>query len=128
LRGYMTVDFGRVPVQTIAALEMCIRDVQEHVLSAVGDDANAEIRSFTLEKCLEFVLRDWRENDNTSGLEPADIADLRSFILTSKQLAGIDGLEGSPTNLDSSQFVVYKATLESLLDDWLHNWNVGCDA
>jgi uncharacterized protein YydD (DUF2326 family) len=111
----MPVDFGRIPVQTIALFERCVNDVQEQVMKAVDATASEELKNYTFEKCLEYVLRDWRENDNTAGLEQKDIADLQSFVFTASRLAGED--------LNGRGFAIYKATLESLLEDWLLNWN-----
>ena len=41
-----------------------------------------------MEAVLDVVLRDWRENNNTSGLLAPDILDLRSFIQLARELAG----------------------------------------
>lgn len=107
--------YGRIPRNTVDLFERTIRQVRDEVVTALPGGAGSELKAYTLEAVLDTVLRDWRINDNTTGLLPQDIADLRSFVELACSLAGNDlGGRGLP---------VYQATLKGLLDDWLDNWN-----
>ena len=107
--------FGRIPQNTADLFERTIRQVRDEVLTALPPGSTAQIQSYTLEAVLETVLRDWRVNDNTTGLLPDDVADLRSFVQLACSLAGSDPGRGG--------FPIYQASLKNLLDDWLDNWN-----
>lgn len=107
--------FGRVPDATTDLFERTIRQVRDEILPALPVGAPPALQGYTLEAVLATVLRDWRVNDNTTGLLKDDVADLRSFVQLALGLAGNDpGGRGLP---------VYQATLKGLLDDWLDNWN-----
>lgn len=107
--------FGRIPPQTSELFRHNIQLVNEQVLRGLPTHANAKIRAYTLETVLDVVLRDWRENDNTSGLLDADVDDLRNFVALAASLAG--------SNINDQGAPVYQATLRGLLEDWLANWN-----
>ncbi|MCC6626695.1 MAG: hypothetical protein IT340_04745 [Chloroflexi bacterium] len=110
---------GRVPAQTITLLERTVAQVRDEIVSALPAGASTATRADTAEIVLEFVLRDWREHDNTTGLLPADVEDLRNFVALAASLAGGDlGGRGRP---------VYVALLRGLLGDWLANWNAPGD-
>ena len=85
------------------------------VVTAVMADPPADVEVKSLEAVLDVVLRDWREKDNTDGLLPADVADLRSFIELAHGVASPDPY--------GRGFPIYQATLEGLLEDWLANCN-----
>ena len=107
--------YGRVPPETVALFQQVVRAVREQVLAGLPSYASQELRAYTAEEVLAVVLRDWRENENTSGLLPEDIADLRTFVELAASLAGQD--------LNSAGRPVFQATLKGLLEDWLANWN-----
>jgi hypothetical protein len=113
------VNFGRVPPQTVDLFQRTVKQIKEEVLQALPSSASSEVSSFTTEVVLEVVLRDWRENENTTGLEPADVKDLGSFVAMASALAGSD--------LNGRGLPVYQATLRGLLEDWLYNWNAPGD-
>lgn len=107
--------FGRIPRQTAELFWRTTQTVRDQVVTALPQNAGAYVRSFTLEAVLDVVLRDWRENENTTGLVPEDVGDLRSFVGLAASLAGPD--------LDGAGLPIYQSTLRGLLEDWLHNWN-----
>lgn len=115
MTNFQRSSFGRVPAQTVDLLQGLVASVRDQVLSVLPSQTSAEIRSATLELLLEVVLRDWRENDNVSGLAREDIDDLRSFVRLATTLAGRGDARTS--------LPIYQATLRGLLEDWLHNWN-----
>ncbi|GAC1647506.1 MAG: hypothetical protein NVS4B8_20250 [Herpetosiphon sp.] len=81
--------------------------------------AHPAMHAAAVEVVLDYVLRDWHENENTVGLLPDDTADLRSFV----QLAAA-AANGGRTELDVP---VFRAVLTGLLADWLQNWNTAGD-
>lgn len=107
--------YGRVPDETADLFKKTIATVRNDVVTALPGGAPSKVDAFTLEAILDVVLRDWRENDNTDGLLPADVADLRSFIELAHGVASPDPY--------GRGFPIYQATLEGLLEDWLANWN-----
>ena len=107
--------YGRVPPETVALFQQVVRAVREQVLAGLPSYASQELRAYTAEEVLGVVLRDWRENENTSGLLPEDVADLRTFVELAASLAGQD--------LNGPGKPVFQATLKGLLEDWLANWN-----
>ena len=111
--------FGRIPGGTVELMQRTVTSIREGVLPGLPSRASSEVKAFTLEQVLQVVLRDWSENENTSGLIEADIADLKSFVEFAASLAGdeING-DGLP---------IYQATLTGLLADWLENWNAPGD-
>lgn len=111
--------FGRIPPQTSELFQHNIRLVNEQVLRGLPTHANAQIRAYTLEAVLDVVLRDWRENDNTTGLIDSDVEDLRNFVALAVSLAGND--------LNGQGGAIYQAVLRGLLEDWLANWNADGD-
>ena len=111
--------YGRVPPQTVDLFQKTVKQIKGEVLTALPSSASAEVIGYTTEVVLEVVLRDWRENENTTGLEPADVKDLASFVAMSVALAGSD--------LNGGGFPVYQATLRGLMEDWLFNWNAPGD-
>jgi hypothetical protein len=113
------MNFGRVPPETVNLFQRTVKQIREQVVTALPGNASAEVQAFTTEMVLEIVLRDWRENENTTGLEPADVTDLASFVAMATALAGSD--------LNGSGLPVYQATLKGLLEDWLANWNAPGD-
>jgi hypothetical protein len=68
---------------------------------------------------LTIVFRDWIENENATGLEAEDVADLESFVQCAASLAGAD--------INGQGLPVYQAVLKGLLEDWLANWNAPGD-
>jgi hypothetical protein len=119
----MTTDqvhrFGRIPSQTVDLVQGIVRAVGDQVLTALPASTSPEIRAYTMETVLGIVLRDWSENENTSGLLPEDIEDLRSFIALAASVAGND--------VSGPRAPIYEATLAGLLEDWLANWNTEGD-
>jgi hypothetical protein len=113
------IKFGRVPGETIDLFQKTIQQVNSEIITALPGSANDAVRSYTVEQLLEIVFRDWRENENTAGLEPADMRDLSSFVAMAASLAGSD--------LNGQGFPVYQAVLKGLLEDWLYNWNAPDD-
>lgn len=113
------MNFGRVPPETVDLFQRTVRQIKEEVLQALPTSASAEVSAFTTETVLEVVLRDWRENENTTGLEPADVRDLASFVAMASSLAGSD--------LNGRGLPIFQATLKGLLEDWLYNWNAPGD-
>lgn len=107
--------FGRVPPETVALFQQVVQTVREQVVTGLPAHASQELRAYTLEEVLAIVLRDWRENENTSGLLPEDAADLRNFVALAASLAGAE--------LNAAGKPIYQATLKGLLEDWLANWN-----
>ncbi len=108
-------NFGRVPPSTITLFKTTVDLVRNQVALAIPSNANELVRAYTIEQVLEVVFRDWRENENTTGLEPADVADLTSFVSMASALAGSD--------INGQGYPIYQATLKGLLEDWLYNWN-----
>jgi hypothetical protein len=113
------MNFGRVPPETVNLFQRTVKQIREEVLQALPGNASAEVQAYTTELVLEIVLRDWRENENTTGLEQADINDLSSFVAMACALAGSD--------LNGRGLPVFQATLKGLLEDWLANWNAPGD-
>jgi hypothetical protein len=111
--------FGRIPSETVDLMRATVGKVREQILPALPDRASDEVKAFTLEQVLHHVLRDWSENENTTGLVPDDVADLKSFVALAASLAGDD--------LNGDGLAVYQATLVGLLADWLANWNAPGD-
>jgi hypothetical protein len=111
--------FGRIPNETVELMRRTVATVREQVLPALPSRAGDEVRAFTLEQVLHHVLRDWSENENTTGLVPDDISDLKSFVSCAASLAGDD--------LNGDGQAIYQATLVGLLSDWLENWNAPGD-
>jgi len=111
--------FGRIPPQTSELFQHNIKLVNEQVLHGLPVHANAKIRAYTMETVLDVVLRDWCENDNTTGLLDSDVEDLRNFVSLAASLAGND--------LNGNGAPIYQATLRGLLEDWLANWNAEGD-
>lgn len=111
----MTGKFGRIPPDTVNLFQKTVAQVKGEVLMSLPSNATEEVRAYTIETILDVVLRDWRENENTTGLEPADVRDLSSFVAMAVSLAGSD--------LNGLGFPVYQATLKGLAEDWLFNWN-----
>ena len=72
--------YGRVPPETVALFQQVVRAVREQVLAGLPSYASQELRAYTVEEVLAVVLRDWRENENTSGLLAEDIADTRWVV------------------------------------------------
>lgn len=111
--------FGRIPASTVDLMRKTVAVVRDQVLPALPRSADTAVRAFTLEQVLHHVLRDWSENENTDGLVPDDVADLKSFVSLAAALAGDDlNGDGQP---------VYQAALIGLLSDWLENWNAPGD-
>lgn len=111
--------FGRVPPETVELFQRTTQIVRAMVPQALPAQAGEAIRAYTAETVLEIVLRDWRENENTTGLLDSDVADLKSFVELAASIAGQDiNGQGAP---------VYQATLRALLEDWLANWNAPND-
>jgi hypothetical protein len=96
-----------------------VQVVRDRVVTALPAEASPAVRSETLELVLGIVLRDWRENNNTTGLLPEDVEDLRSFVALAVSLAGSD--------LSDAGRPVYETVLRGLLEDWLANWNAPGD-
>jgi hypothetical protein len=110
---------GRIPEQTVALFEQTVATVRDQVVAALPSSANSSLRADTLEAVLDVVLRDWRENGNTTGLLQEDVNDLRNFISLAVSLAGSD--------LNGQGRPVYLALLKGMLNDWLANWNAPGD-
>lgn len=111
--------FGRIPLSTIELYQNTVQSVTEKVLSSVPQNADADLRAFTLNSVLSTVFRDWNENDNKSALTDADLDDLATFVRLAASLAGKQILQqGRP---------VYEACLQGMLADWLYNWNAPSD-
>jgi hypothetical protein len=115
----MITKYGRIPPETLELFQKTVNQVKGEVLMSLPSNASAEVRAYTIETILEVVFRDWRENENTDGLEPADVRDLSSFVAMAVALAGSD--------LNGLGCPVYQATLKGLLEDWLYNWNAPGD-
>ena len=111
--------FGRIPPNTSNLINGIVQTVGGQVVTALPPHAGANTRAAALEIIIGVVLRDWRENENTSGLVPDDVADLRSFVQLAASLAGND-LEGQGAP-------VFRSVLTGLMEDWLANWNAPGD-
>lgn len=112
--------FGRIPPPTSQLVAGIVQTVMGQVVQALPPNAGQTSRAAAAEIVLGVVLRDWRENENTSGLLPDDVADLRSFVQLAASLAGND--------LDGQGAPVFRAVLTGLMEDWLANWNAPGDA
>ena len=71
--------FGRIPSETVDLMRATVGKVREQILPALPDRASDEVKAFTLETVLHHVLRDWSENENTTGLVPDDVDGDTSF-------------------------------------------------
>ena len=111
--------YGRIPPDTVALFERTVRAVRDEVVTALPPHANSNVQADTLELVLSIVLRDWRENNNTTGLLASDVTDLRNFVTLAVSLSGAD--------LNGQGRPVYSAVLRGLLEDWLANWNAPGD-
>lgn len=111
--------FGRIPPNTAELVAGLAQTVAGQVVSALPNHAGHTTRAAATEIILGIVLRDWRENENTSGLLPDDVADLRSFVQLAATLAGND--------LENQGAPVFRAVLTGLMEDWLANWNAPGD-
>lgn len=112
--------FGRIPPPTTQLVASLVLSVNGQVVTALPPHAGPVTRAAATEIILGVVLRDWRENENTSGLLPDDVADLRSFVQLAASLAGND--------LDGQGAPVFRSVLSGLMEDWLENWNSPGDA
>lgn len=111
--------FGRIPQDTVALFQRTVQAIRDQVAAALPSQAGAPLRAYTVEQVIAIVLRDWRENGNTTGLLPEDVADLRNFVALAASLAGPD--------INGQGLPVYQAVLKGLLEDWLANWNAPGD-
>ena len=111
--------FGRIPPETVALFEKTIAQVRIRIMTALPDNASETVQGYAIEQVLEIILRDWRENGNTTGMEDADVSDLASFVSLAANLAGND--------LNGQGYPIFQATLRGLLEDWLENWNAPGD-
>ena len=111
--------FGRIPAQTIRLFEQTRDQVQQDVLSALPSNAGQAARDVVLEQVIGIVLRDWRENENTTGLTDEDVADMQNFVRAAAAIAGPD--------LSGAGKPVFEAVLNGFLQDWLNNWNASND-
>lgn len=111
--------FGRIPPNTAQLIAGIVQTVNTQVVTALPAHAGVNTRAVASEIIIGIVLRDWRENENTSGLVPDDVADLRSFVQLAATLAGSD-LEGQGAP-------VFRSVLSGLMEDWLENWNAPGD-
>lgn len=107
--------FGRIRPDTIQLFEKTMGQVKTRMLSALPGSAGNEVKACTTEMLLTIVFRDWIENENATGLEADDVADLESFVQCAASLAGSD--------INGQGLPVYQAVLKGLLEDWLANWN-----
>src|SRR5262249_18974978 len=73
-------EFGRIPVETVVVLTQEVRQVTALVAQALPAGTPSVQRDWTLRALLDRTVRDWWENENTSGLEQKDSDDLKSFI------------------------------------------------
>lgn len=111
----MTQTFGRVRSSTVTRYRRCIQRVRNDVLTALPASADEELRIFTLSLLLTTIFSDWNENQNHEDLADKDWADFVSFVQLSAELAG--------KNLTTQNRPIYESSLQSLMDDWLYNWN-----
>ncbi len=111
--------FGRVPPATVDLFQKTVQQVREQVLPALPGYANDTVKAYTVERCLETVFADWRENENSSGLDGKDVEDFRSFVAMAASLAG--------GGINDTGLPIYQASLKGLLEDWLANWNAPGD-
>lgn len=111
--------FGRIPPETVTLFQKTIVQARDHIASVLPPEANEQVRAYAIEQVLEIILRDWRENNNTTGMEDADVEDLGNFVGLAATLAGSD--------LNGQGFPIFQATLKGLLEDWLYNWNAPGD-
>jgi hypothetical protein len=107
--------FGRIRPDTIQLFEKTVEQVKSRMLGALPSSAGEEVRAYTTEMLLSIVFRDWLENENETGLEPSDVADLESFVQCAASMAGSD--------INGQGLPIYQAILKGLLEDWLANWN-----
>ncbi len=111
--------FGRIPPNTSQLVAGIVQTITGQVVSALPPHAGPNTRAAASEIIIGIVLRDWRENENTSGLLPDDVADLRSFVQLAATLAGND--------LENQGLPVFRSVLTGLMEDWLENWNAPGD-
>ena len=111
--------FGRIPPETATLLQTTVGVVRDGILDLLPPSMSTETRSSALDIVLGVVLRDWRENGNTTGLIESDIADLRSFVQFALQVAA----SGQPAESEP----VFLSVLRGLMEDWLANWNAPND-
>src|SRR5919199_4220522 len=102
--------FGRIPQQTIRLFEQTRDQVQQDVLSVLPSNAGQAARDVVLEQVIGIVLRDWRENENTTGLTDDDVADMQNFVRAAAALSGPD--------LSGSDKPVFEAVLNGFFSDW----------
>jgi hypothetical protein len=108
--------FGRVSRQTATLLAQHVGYIDGPMLNALPVGASGAMRALTVRLVLEHTLEDWWRNGNTTGLDSADLDDLRGFIRLAGHVAG--------PGFRHEELAIYRAVLTNLLQDWLHNWNV----
>ncbi len=111
----MAETFGRVQSSTVARYKRAISRARNETLSALPSCADEQIRVFTLNQILSTAFRDWNENENYEELSDGDWADFHSFVSMAADIAG--------KTLSAQTRPIYESTLQSLMDDWLYNWN-----
>lgn len=111
----MIETFGRVQSSTVARYKRTITRARNITLSALPSYADEQIRVFTLNQILSTALRDWNENENYEELSDRDWADFQSFVSMAADVAG--------KTLSAQTRPIYESTLQSLMEDWLYNWN-----
>lgn len=111
--------FGRIPPETVSLFQKTINQARDHIVSVLPPEASEQVRAYAIEQVLEIIFRDWHENDNTTGMEDADVEDLGHFVGLAAALAGND--------LNGQGFPIFQASLKGLLNDWLDNWNAPGD-
>lgn len=107
--------FGRIPPPTVDLISGLVQTINTQVLQVLPPQAGPATRAAAAEIILGVVLRDWRENENTSGLLPDDVTDLQSFVQLAVSMAGGD--------LEGPGGPIFRSVLTGLMEDWLANWN-----
>ncbi len=108
-------EFGRLPQDTANLLAHLVRRTTGPIMSALPLDANPDMTKDTVQIVLDYLLLDWRFNNNLTGLDDTDVQDIRSFIALACSFVD--------DSYDRVGRALYKTTLEFLMRDWLSNWN-----
>lgn len=111
--------FGRIPPETAAVMQTNVETVRNGVLSVLPPGTTDTVRAGAFDIILGIVLRDWRENGNTTGLIDSDVNDIRAFV----QFALGVGDSVQPAERE----MVTLSVLRGLMEDWLANWNAPGD-
>jgi hypothetical protein len=108
-------EFGRLPQDTANVLAHMVRRTTGPIIAALPLDASPDMTKDTVRIVLDYLLLDWRFNNNLAGLDDTDVQDIRSFIAFACSFVD--------DSYDQVGRAMYKTMLGYLMRDWLINWN-----